>query len=239
MNTRKIPVTPLFIIGLLFLILFGLIAFGVSGNRDWVRRFDMYWIDHIQGLASEGLTSFIKVFTELGDVRVVIVLTILIAAILFVKKRFADGLWFGGTILFCAVIIEMLLKKIFDRERPDIMQLISETGASFPSGHATATTIFYGFIGLVLVLSAKKLSAMIWTGLISFLLIVFILLSRVYLGVHYPTDVAAGFCYGMAAVFISIAAYALLQQPLRDFLNKVHLKDQSKPINEKRRRQYD
>ncbi|MDY0395165.1 hypothetical protein RWE15_12995 [Virgibacillus halophilus] len=102
---------PLFILGLLFLILFGVIAQGVTSKGDWVHRFDMYWIDRIQSLVNNGLTSFIKLFTHLGDVKLVIILTILICAILFVKKRYADGLWFGGTVLFCAVILEMILKK--------------------------------------------------------------------------------------------------------------------------------
>lgn len=235
MQKRKIPATPLFILGLLFLILFGVIAQGVNVKGDWVHRFDMYWIDHIQSLVNNGLTSFIKLFTHLGDVKLIIVLTILICAILFVKKRYADGLWFGGTILFCAVILEMILKKVFDRSRPDFMQLINETGASFPSGHATATTIFYGFIGVVLMISAVKTSRMLWTGVVTFLFIALILTSRVYLGVHYPTDVVGAFCYGMASVFISIAAYVRLQQPLIDLLDRFNLKDQSKPLNQKRR----
>ncbi|MDY0395164.1 phosphatase PAP2 family protein [Virgibacillus halophilus] len=115
------------------------------------------------------------------------------------------------------------------------MQLISETGASFPSGHATATTIFYGFIGVVLMLSAVRLSRVVWTGVITFLLIALILASRIYLGVHYPTDVVGAFCYGMASVFISIAAYVRFQQPLIDLLERFNLTDQSKLLNQKRR----
>lgn len=63
----------------------------------------------------------------------------------------------GNNPFFCAAIGGKILKKIFDRDRPAFLQLIEKTNESFPSGHATATTIFYGFIGLVLILTAVQI----------------------------------------------------------------------------------
>src|SRR5690625_7531237 len=79
-----------------------------------------------------------------------------------------------------------ILKEMFDRERPQFMQLVERSTESFPSGHATATTIFYGLIGLVIVLAATKAWKKFVAGFISLAWIVFILVTRVYLGVHFP-----------------------------------------------------
>ncbi|GIO24058.1 phosphatase PAP2 family protein [Oceanobacillus sp. J11TS1] len=220
MKTQRISPMPLLIIGTVFLILFGVIAWGVYFDSNWIRSFDLAWIERIQGSISEGKTSFIMKITELGSMELVIVLTIIIAIVLFFKRKFAEGLWFGGTILFCAAIGGKVLKKVFDRERPAFLQLIEKTNESFPSGHATATTIFYGFIGLVLILSTAQIWKKVVIGFITVAWIGFILITRIYLGVHFPTDVLAGFLYGSAAVFISIGVYSLVRQPLRKFLKQ-------------------
>ncbi len=228
MGKQKVSPVPFFIVGILFLILFGAISWGVYFDSSWIRSFDLAWIDRIQGSISEGKTSFIIKVTELGSMKLVIALTIIIAIVLFFKRRFAEGLWFGGTILFCAAIGGKILKKIFDRDRPAFLQLIEKTNESFPSGHATATTIFYGFIGLVLILTAIQIWKKVIIAFITLLWIGFILFTRIYLGVHFPTDVLAGFLYGTAAVFISIGVYLLVQQPLRHLLEKLNLVDKSK-----------
>src|SRR5690625_3167289 len=165
--------------------------------------------------------------TELGNIRLIIVLTIIIAIVLFSKRRYAEGLWLGGTILFCAAIMGKILKEMFDRERPQFMQLVERSTESFPSGHATATTIFYGLIGLVIVLAAAKAWKKFVAGLITLAWIVSILVTRVYLGVHFPTDVIAGFLYGMASVFLSVGIYLVVREPLRQLLRKMNLNDRS------------
>lgn len=135
-------------IGVLCLLLFGIVAFGVYFESLWVNSFDMNIIEMIQSNVTENKTSLLIFLTEVGNIRLVIGLTIILAVILFIKKWYAAGLWFGGTILFCAAIGTKILKKVFDRTRPDMMQLIEKSTESFPSGHATATTIFYGLLGI-------------------------------------------------------------------------------------------
>lgn len=228
LRTQRVSPAPFLVIGVLFLILFGVISWGVYFDSSWIRSLDLSWIDRIQGSISEGKTSFIMKITELGNMKLVIALTIIIAIVLFFKRKFAEGLWFGGTILFCAAIGGKVLKKFFDRDRPAFLQLIEKTNESFPSGHATATTIFYGFIGLVLILASVQIWKKVVIGFITLVWIGFILFTRIYLGVHFPTDVLAGFLYGIASVLISIGVYLLVQQPLRQLLRKLHLEDQSK-----------
>ncbi|MBY7142081.1 phosphatase PAP2 family protein [Virgibacillus sp. NKC19-3] len=227
MKPKKLSPFPLFIIGILALVLFGIIAWGMHVEIGWIVAFDLTWIERIQSFISEGRTSLIMRITELGNVRLIIVLTILLVIVLFFKRKYAEGLWLGGTILFCAAIATKILKVTFDRDRPDILQLISKTNESFPSGHATATTIFYGLIGLVIVLATSALWKKCIVSFITLAWIIFILVSRVYLGVHFPTDVIGGFLFGMASIFISIAVYLVALDPLRELLGKLKLNDQS------------
>jgi len=228
LKKEQFSAIPLVVTGIIFLILFSIIAWGVYFESSWVKSFDLSWIDRIQGSVSESKTAFLMTLTELGNIRLIIVLTIIIAIVLFSKRRYAEGLWLGGTILFCAAIMGKILKEMFDRERPQFMQLVERSTESFPSGHATATTIFYGLIGLVIVLAAMKAWKKFVAGFISLAWIVFILVTRVYLGVHFPTDVIAGFLYGMAAVFLSVGIYLVVREPLRNLLRRMKLNDQSK-----------
>lgn len=224
----KTPFSKSFIlIGICCLILFGIIGWGVAAESGWVNSLDMAVIHMIQSDVSQGKTALLTILTELGNIRLVIVLTIILSIILFIKKRYAEGLWFGGTILFCAAIGTKLLKVAFDRSRPEFLQLVEKTTESFPSGHATSTTIFYGFLGLVLILLTAKLWKKVVVVLVTLIFIGFILVTRIYLGAHFPTDVIAGFLYGVASVFISIGVYQLTLQPLRHILQKIGLKDQS------------
>lgn len=230
MKIRELSTLPFFIIGFLFLILFGIIAWSVHFESSWVASFDLTWIERIQAFVTEGKTSFIMKITELGNVRLVIVLTIILVIMLFFKRKYAEGLWLGGTVLLCAVVAVLTLKKLFDRDRPEYLQLVTKTNESFPSGHATATTIFYGLIGLVLVLATTKLWKKFVVGFITLAWIVFILVTRIYLGVHYPTDVIGGFLFGMASILISMGVYLVAREPLRDLMKKLKLNDQSKTL---------
>lgn len=227
MKSQRLTPVPFLLTGIIFLLFFGVIAWGVYFESSWIHSFDLSWIERIQGSISEGKTSFIMLVTELGSMKVVIGLTIIICILLFFKRKFAEGLWFGGTILFCAAIGGKVLKKFFDRDRPTFLQLIEKTNESFPSGHATATTIFYGFIGMILILAVYQIWKKVIIGFITLIWIGFILFTRIYLGAHFPTDVLAGFLYGLAAVFLSIGIYLLVQEPLRHLLRKLHLVDQS------------
>lgn len=234
MKIRNLSTVPFFITGFLFLILFGIVAWGVYFESSWVTSFDLSWIERIQGSVSAGKTSLFMKITELGNMKLVIVLTIIIAIVLFFKRKYAEGLWFGGTILFCAAIGGMILKKTFDRERPAFLQLVEKTTESFPSGHATATTIFYGLIGLVLVLASVQIWKKFIVGFITLAWIGFILITRIYLGVHFPTDVIGGLLYGLAAILLSMGVYLIVQEPLRNLLRKMKLNDQSETFGRSR-----
>jgi len=136
--------------------------------------------------------------TGLGGTTVLTLFTVAAAGFLFlVRKRHAAVFLIvsvaGGTLL------SLLLKWGFDRPRPDLVPHAVEVYTrSFPSGHAMLSTITYLTLGALLaqVQSRKRVKAYLlgWALLLSFL----IGLSRIYLGVHWPTDVLAGWCVGSA-----------------------------------------
>ena len=106
--------------------------------------------------------------------------------------------------LICVFILNYLLKIIFSRERPIDINLITESGFSFPSGHAMISLGIYGFLIYLLLLSDKnKISKII--GAISLVLLIFLIgISRIYLGVHYATDVIAGFVISCSYLLLFI-----------------------------------
>ena len=104
--------------------------------------------------------------------------------------------------LITIVIINIVLKNFFLRPRPNEFRLIEETGYSFPSGHAMASTAFYG---LLIYIAHEKIENKILRNTICImlgLLILLISVSRIYVGVHYTSDVIAGTCLSIAYLIL-------------------------------------
>lgn len=97
---------------------------------------------------------------------------------------------------------ESSIKNIFDRERPTLLSLIDITGFSFPSGHAMGSTAYFGSGIYLLNRLNQGNSKGILIGLCA-AMILLISISRVYLGVHYPTDIIAGIIGGVFCIILS------------------------------------
>ena len=129
-------------------------------------------------------------------------ITLICLILLFYKYKFKS---FRTLLIFSVILssgVYVALKEFFTRARPDeALRLVSEAGYSFPSGHSMTGLVFYGLIiYYVNTHMGNKKAAKVITALLC-VLIVLIGFSRVYLGVHYPTDVLAGFCMGTALLF--------------------------------------
>lgn len=154
------------------------------------------------------LTKIVRAITHLGDPIFVTSLTILLVLIPKTRKKI-------GYPMALAVIVSealnLILKEVFARQRPDILQLVNETTYSFPSGHAMINTTIYTMFGILTIkyIKSKKIKIPIIVGCIIMPLI--ISYSRVYLGVHYAGDVIGGLLLGFA---VTVFIYALLKKKI-------------------------
>ena len=103
-------------------------------------------------------------------------------------------------------LLNVIIKMIIARPRPDILRLVYETGYSFPSGHAMVATGFYGFLIYIANKKIKNKALRRCITILLTLLIFLIGISRIYLGVHYATDIIGAFMIGIIylVIFINI-----------------------------------
>jgi undecaprenyl-diphosphatase len=110
-------------------------------------------------------------------------------------------------------LLTFVLKSLFDRPRPDVVvHLVGVSSASFPSGHAMASATIYLTLGALLARVQPQRRLKIYAGVVAATLTVLVGLSRVYLGVHWPTDVLAGWCVGAAWAMLCWLIAAWLQR---------------------------
>ncbi len=161
-------------------------------------------------LINEQVTPIMKIVTFFGGATCLIGLTIILFIIIKNKKI---GFLIGIN-LITITILNQLFKFILQRPRPTEYRIINESGYSFPSGHSMISMAFYGFlIYLIYKYVKNKKLKYISIALIS-ILIIFIGISRIYLGVHYTSDVLAGFLFSISylIIFILIANNKVLNK---------------------------
>ncbi|MDR7869037.1 MAG: phosphatase PAP2 family protein [Sporomusaceae bacterium] len=103
------------------------------------------------------------------------------------------------TLLIClggASTLNFLLKHLFERARPDLFKVINAAGYSFPSGHAMVSLCFYGMVAYLLCRHIRRLPMQLFVYSLAAVLVSVIGFSRIYLGVHYPSDVLGGYFAG-------------------------------------------
>ena len=184
----------------LCLILFSIICYGVLSYDSLVIDTKVYSFI-INNIMNDGLTLILKAITELGGVAFTVLAGVLI--FMFCKKN----RWFITIDLVGVTLVNQVIKHIIRRPRPNVLRLVEESGYSFPSGHSMVSMAFYGII-IYLVYKNVSNKYLKWILIILLsLLILSIGFSRIYVGVHYFTDVAGGFLLGLAYLIIYINIY--------------------------------
>ena len=154
--------------------------------------------------ASPGWTTFFENVTRLGNVSTLLVLVLLAGAVLWRKGWIAEL----QLLVLAAVGAEIIttgLKLGFQRDRPFFSNPLStETTYSFPSGHASVSLAVYGTIGFIAARHLGTRRAQITALAASGVLVLLIGFSRLYLGVHFLSDVIAGFSIGLAWVALCV-----------------------------------
>lgn len=146
-------------------------------------------------------TTFFIGITKIGEVYTMAVLSLILVIYLALKHYYVEMLFFVFT-MGLSTILNPLLKNIFDRERPTVLRLVEASGYSFPSGHAMGSIAFFGSL-IYLAHRLIKSKARIVVYIICTLFILGICSSRIYLGVHYPTDIMAGLLGGGSSLILS------------------------------------
>lgn len=188
------------IIVCLCLLLFSVILFSVC--KYGVLDIDNNVYNFIsKNIMNDTLSSILKVVTHLGGVAFIVLLGVL--CFMFCKKN----RWFITFDLVGCTVINQTIKHIVRRPRPNVLRLVSESGYSFPSGHSMISVAFYGLV-IYFVYKNINNKYLKWS-LISLLslLILTIGFSRIYVGVHYFTDVVGGFFLALAYLIVYIYIY--------------------------------
>ncbi|WP_167508025.1 phosphatase PAP2 family protein [Corallococcus aberystwythensis] len=148
--------------------------------------------------------------TSLGGFPVLSLITTAVCGFLLVARRYRTSLFVLSSIVG-GWILNALLKNLFHRPRPSVVPHLTETmSTSFPSGHAMLSAITYLTLGALLAQFAEHRRVKVYLLAVALVLSVLVGCTRVYLGVHYPSDVLGGWVAGLAwALFVTVAARTL------------------------------
>lgn len=184
-------------------IFLGLLSYVLRGEAMKLDQM-AYWLV-VENLRSDWLTPIMESFSALATPVSLIAMLLVIAA-------FAPGKrpgWFCTVNLALAALLNVVLKTLIQRPRPEGFRLAVESGFSFPSGHSMAAMAFFGLIvWMVWHYEQNRRQRLILTAAFS-AVIAMIGISRIYLGVHYASDVLGGFC----ASIIWLVFYTKLAAP--------------------------
>lgn len=181
----------LFMLSILCLVLFVLLA--NTYDSTFVKHFDIQIIKSIQGLEHPYITSVMNYFSFIGDTIQVIIISICILFILYKVFHQRVELILFTIVLIGSTALNVLLKDYFQRDRPAFYQMVIVENFSFPSGHAMAALSLYGIIGFLLWRHIPKQSGRIALITLKAIFILIIGTSRIYLGVHYPSDIVGAY----------------------------------------------
>jgi undecaprenyl-diphosphatase len=177
--------------------------------------FDSVICEYLYGLRNETLNILFTVITYLGNWQTLILLCCLF--LLIPRTRISFGIPVSAAAVL-ASLIQRALKVSFHRARPDLaLHLVNQGGYSFPSGHSFTVLIFYG---MILFLCRRNIQSKTTANLITVLLSCLIPLigfSRIYLGVHYPTDVLGGWSLGLCVLMILISSVNYFQKEITPY----------------------
>ena len=167
-----------------------------------IASFDNTIYNIISSLKSNFATAFFKAVTKFADEEPLILIAII--GLILIKNR-----KIGASIavnLVSSAFVNNLIKEIVQRPRPPIeLRMVEESSFSFPSGHAMTSATFYGLIIYFVIKNVKNKKLKNIICIILSLLIFLIGISRIYLGVHYASDVIAGMCFSIAYLILTIS----------------------------------
>ena len=166
--------------------------------------------DYIVSYRTPFLNQFFLIVTDIGNFYSYFVVMALAAIFLFMKLRNWKFILQLLGVIIIAGLSNVILKEAIQRERPSLEHMVTIKSLSYPSGHAMSAMAFYGFlIYLVFKIKMHRLLRVFLVTLFTFLILA-IGFSRIYLGVHYPSDVAGGFIAGLIWVAFCMILFNII-----------------------------
>ena len=166
-----------------------------------IEKLDIFGYNIIsEHLITERVTPVAKIITQFGGAMILTSIAIILL-ILIKDRKIGILIWIN---LIISTLLNQILKHIVQRPRPIEFRIIDESGYSFPSGHSMVSTAFYGFLIYLIYKNVKNKYLRNSLMIILSILIILIGTSRIYLGVHYTSDVIAGFLISISYLIIFI-----------------------------------
>lgn len=176
------------------------------GLENWDTRIT----DYLVSLRSPALNDFFHFITDMGDVYAYLIVSAVVIAFFFFKLHNKKFIFQLLGVLIISALSNMALKQVINRARPTIEHMVVVKTLSYPSGHAMSATAFYGF----LIYLSFKIKMAKWLRALAVFIFTFMILSigisRIYLGVHFPSDVAGGFIAGLIWVAFCIILFNII-----------------------------
>lgn len=199
------------IAAILFTVVFARLLDFVKDNGSDVTPFDrdlLYWMYHHRAPA---LTQAATVLAHMGSPPVVVGMAAVAAIVGLVWRRVRGAAWTLPIAVIGAGIIIQGVKLFIQRPRPSFFApLLHEAGFSFPSGHSLIAMVVYGLLGYFALHLFRNEAARLAVRIVTVLAVFLIGVSRVYVGVHYPTDVLAGWTAGVPWLVACLALHEVL-----------------------------
>jgi undecaprenyl-diphosphatase len=197
-NSRQKRTISLAILALAWMLLFLWLGDQVHDART--QQFDVQVRSVVHGWSSPPLTWLMLSITQLGSTLVVTTFA-LVAVVVFLALRWKLAAILLFADLSVAILLNSFLKYLFHRPRPEPFFGIPPPHTySFPSGHSLFAICFYGMLAALLGERVRSGKARVTIWMSAVLVVMMVGFSRLYLGVHYPTDVVAGWAIGLAWV---------------------------------------
>lgn len=205
------------------LLIIGICGF-ISFICTWLSlSFELTIIEQIDDFARQNLSlsisdnhyTFFSNISRIGSSILLLPISVIISAFLYIKRRVFESLWFLlGT--FINAITVYFLKLIIARPRP-VIALDVRDSWSFPSGHSSVTTFFYGFIIILAIFYVQKLWERLLIIISSLSVILLVYWSRIYLGAHFATDIIASLSLSTSQLLVGYYFYLKVKEK-NDFL---------------------
>ena len=198
-NTKRPPKDTL-IPGAIFVVIYAAWAILVSSSSQFIHSFDKAIVSVVCN-TNPANVAFAKTFTNLGNTSVITIETIILFIILIVFKQYAYAFFTAG-VMICANGYNWIIKHAVQRHRPLAHHLVYADGYSFPSGHSVGSAALFG---VLIILTILLVRSKFWKTLLIIIWALFPLMigyTRIFVHVHYPSDVFGGWIEGITFVLL-------------------------------------